>query len=343
MKHPLASRALLALALAAAGALAIAAAAPPYNLDRAIEAQNQLVAVRPDDAAVWNDLGNLLTLKPDYEKAEACYRRAIELDPEPASPHFNLGLLLERRGEHRAALKELRRVVDKEPGHAWAHYQIGVIYHRWRLDSFATRSYARAFKLDPSLADARINPHVLDNELAARALMRAHDKASDSLLPPRTYEEPARIAALMIEVPKPANEPEGAVAADASGFARPAGATTGPRRFAAQEDEEAETGQEPPKRLTTSDLEPGSEVNQIANPGAVGVAGVRGGTPRGTQADAARPRGFAGRVRPAPAQTEPPSSPPAGGTVGTPGFTPAPDSTGRLELRLLQPASAEAG
>lgn len=344
MTRPSAPRLLLAALLAGAAALAIAADPPPYNLDRAIEVQNRLVVERPEDPAVWNDLGNLLTLKKHYDKAEVSYRQAIELDPEPASPHFNLALLLERRGEHRAALKELQLVVEKEPEHAWAHYQIGTIYERWGHESRAVRSYAQAFRLDPSLADARINPHVLDNRLTERAMLRAHENASDALLPPRTYEEPARIAALMIDVPKVAPaEPSSAAVADSSGFARPAGGSAGPGNLQVQS-EESSAEETEPKRLTSRDLEPGREVNQVS-----GAAGIAVGAPtnpaRSGSSGTAPTRPFAGRFRPSAGQKPTPSSPtaPSGGVGGAPTYKPGTDSTGRLELRLLPPAATSAG
>ncbi|MCB9377862.1 MAG: tetratricopeptide repeat protein [Holophagales bacterium] len=329
----------LALLLVGVAALALAADPPPYNLDRAIEAQNQLTIERPEDPAVWNDLGNLLTLKKHYDKAEVSYRKAIELDPEPASPHFNLALLLERRDEHRAALKELEIVVEKEPEHAWAHYQIGTIYQRWGRDGRAVRSYARAFRFDPSLAEARINPHVLDNPLIERALLEAHANASDALLPPRTYEEPSRIAALMIDVPAtPPGETEQAAApaTEAGGFARPTGGSGGPPRFDVQSEEPSSEESES-RKLTSSDLEPNREVNQVVGGATVG-GGVRAtpGRPSGgTGATPGRP--FAGRFRPGASQNPGPGAPPTE-TKPVPSFQPSTDSTGRLELRLLPAA-----
>ncbi len=52
------------------------------NLTKTIEAQRRLTVERPDDAAVFNDLGNLLLLVPQPAEAEAAYRTAIELDPD---------------------------------------------------------------------------------------------------------------------------------------------------------------------------------------------------------------------------------------------------------------------
>ena len=91
---------ILVASLAVLATIAAVAAVPP-NLSKAIEAQQRLAAERPNDAAVFNDLGNLLLLVPQPDEAEAAYRKAIELDPDKASALYNLGLLLQQRGELR--------------------------------------------------------------------------------------------------------------------------------------------------------------------------------------------------------------------------------------------------
>lgn len=324
-----------AVALATLAALATT---PPYRLDRAIEVQQALTAERPDDAAVFNDLGNLLVLDQDWQGAAAAYRRALELDPESAPMRFNYALLLQKLGERRAAFRELRQVVELDPNHAWAHYEIGKIYQAWRAKPLAERAYARAFRLEPRLSDARVNPHVLDNPLATRALLRAHRPEGEDLLPPRTYEEPARIAALMIEVPKSgdqlAAEP---AAAGEGGFVRSLSGGEAPPSASAAAAEPAETAEAvESKRLTASDLEPGKGVNQV-----IGGAAVVGTPARGEPGGRRVRPAFSGRPAPASEPVKPTgpgsSSPPTPG-----GFVPQVDSTGRLEIQLLPAAGARA-
>lgn len=347
------SKTLLALAGVAALAVASTAAttpAAPYNLERAIAAQQALAGERPDDAAVHNDLGNLLVLARDYEGAAAAYARAVELEPGNATTHFNRALLFERQGERRAAFRELKRVVELEPRHAWAHYEIGKIYQAWRLDPLAERAYARAFRIEPRLADARTNPHVLDNPLATRALLRAHERAGEELQPPRTYEEPGRIAALMLDLPK-----EGAadaqVAAEpatppAGGFVRSTrGAPGAPAETTAAADAagtENEAAGETPKRLTARDLEPGRATNQIGGGGIAVVGGVAGRGSEDAPITSGSRRTRPG-VRTTPTRPGFPGAPPPQGSPTPPPFNPGNDSTGRLEIELLPPAAGAVG
>lgn len=187
-------------ALAVVVAIAATAAVPP-NLASTIEAQRQLATERPDDAAVFNDLGNLLMIVPQPAEAEEAYRKAIELDPDKTSALYNLGLLLQQRGELREAMKHLRHTVELEPGHAWAQYQIGAIQERWGQQSRAVDSYARAFALDPQLAFPEVNPHIVENKLLTESMMRAYKNDFAPAQVPRVYDDPNRIATMLVPPP----------------------------------------------------------------------------------------------------------------------------------------------
>jgi hypothetical protein len=329
-------------ALAALGAFALIAAAPaPPHLERALAAQRELAAERPDDAGVANDLANLLALAGETKSAEAAYLRAIELAPSDPSPRFNYGLLLRESGREMAAMRQFRATVEAEPRHAWAHYQVGEIYQSWGLDRLARKAYVRAFRLDPRLADARSNPAVLDNRAATAAMLMAWKEGGGApVAVPRGYSEPARIAGLLIETPEekaaPAHvgdEPvadEEAEGEGGGGFARLAGgdsASDGGRGELAPGELEPEAGEEEgdesfddptaraPRVLTGADLRPSGTVNQVSPPDGRAANGrsTGGGAP--------------GRTRIAP---------------NRPRYVPGPGSTGRLDLRLAPPAAEPA-
>ena len=197
---------ILAAALIGLAAIAAIAAVPP-NLARTIEEQRRLVTERPNDAAVYNDLGNLLLLVPQPAEAEEAYRKAVELDPSKVSALFNLGVLLQERGELREAYKLLRQVVKLEPRHAWAFYQIGAIQERWGQDSDAVEAYAMAFSLDPQLAFPEVNPHIVENKLVTQAMLKAYRADYSQPVVPQVYDEPGRIANLLVPPPQlPADE-----------------------------------------------------------------------------------------------------------------------------------------
>lgn len=315
---------ILAFALAALAGIATLAALPP-NLARTLEAQRRLVAERPQDPSVYNDLGNLLLLVPSPAEAEEAYRKAVELDPNKVSARFNLGLLLQQRGELREAAKHFQQVVKLEPRHAWAHYQLGAIAERWGQQSKAVAEYATAFSLDPQLAFPEVNPHIVENAFVTQAMLKAYK--NDYAIPsvPQVYDEPNRIADLLIPPPAPKPGEAGPAAAEAQ-----ADSQTPPA---------ARPGQAPTV-LGPGDLDRGAASGQ-----AVPQGQGRYPQPGGVRA-APQPRGLREWNRPEPTVQEVPDeymsdeegvmpeevvTPPPGGIYYRPGV----QSTGRLNLRVM--------
>ncbi|HKV07205.1 MAG TPA: tetratricopeptide repeat protein [Thermoanaerobaculia bacterium] len=312
---------ILAFALAALAGIAALAAVPP-NLARTLEAQRRLVAERPQDPAVYNDLGNLLLLVPQPAEAEEAYRKAVELDPDKVSARFNLGLLLQQRGELREAAKHFQQAVKLEPRHAWAHYQLGAIAERWGQEGKAVDEYAIAFSLDPQLAFPEVNAHIVENKLVTQAMLKAYKNDYGIPSVPQVYDEPGRIANLLI--PPPAQKP---AEADQTAAQTPPAAI--------------QPGQaQQPTVLRPGDLNQGGATGQAVPQGQgryPQAGGVRATPP---------PRGLREWNRPEPTVQEVPDeymgdeegvqpeevvTPPPGGIYYRPGV----QSTGRLNLRVM--------
>jgi tetratricopeptide (TPR) repeat protein len=309
--------------------VAIATAAVPPNIANTLEAQRRLAAERPNDPAVFNDLGNVLLLASQPAEAEAAYRKAIELDPDKTTALFNLGLLLQQRGELREALELYRRAVKVEPRHAWAHYQIGTLYETWGQDSRAIDSYAQAFALDPQLAFPEVNPHIVENKLVTQAMMRAYRNDVTQPQAPRVYDDPNRIATLLVPPPAAAQGEKDQAAAQQ------------PQKPAAQGRQPAAAGKAQPGQgatvLRERDLDRGNPAGQAQPQGAnrgvpgVGVPGARPTPPRGLR-EWSRPEPTIQEV-PDPEDGDQPApviTPPPGGVYYRPGV----QSTGRLGLQL---------
>jgi tetratricopeptide (TPR) repeat protein len=338
-----------ALLACAALSAALSYAAAPKNLDRAIEVQRGLVAQRPADSAAANDLGSLLVLADDLTGAEEAYRSAIAIDGGNAAAHFNLGLLLQKVGDRRGALKEFKRALEIQPRHAWAQYQIGAVYHQQGHESAARKAYAKALALDPALGNPAVNPHLIDNELATSAMLYAYHHYREELQPERQFEEPARIAGVMIDRPGTAAEPAATPgeAAAGGGFVHgegppeDAGGGTPAENPPAVEKGEPLDDESPEgtasRTLSSKDLDPARASNQISggtaparagaaarNPGGAITSGNRGRT-RDLQQQPVRPTLRTLPNAGAPQQPPPPST-----------FLPTSDSTGMIETRLVE-------
>lgn len=205
---------LLALALAGLATTAHSS----LNVPQALEAQLAATNLTPSDARAHNDLGNLYMLSDRFAEAEAAYDAAIALDPNLVSARFNRALLLERQGKNRAALRELDELLDRQGDHAAALFERGSIYERWGLRDRAIRSYARAFAIDRRLSFPEFNAQVIESRLLTEALLAANREPRQDLQAPPRYEDPARIAALLVDVPSGAQlAAESSTAASANG------------------------------------------------------------------------------------------------------------------------------
>ena len=199
-------RAILGCTLVALISAGIAGADRPRHLDEAIAAQERLAQSRPANARALNDLGNLLTLAGELERAEEVYRGALEIAPDDPMIHYNLGLLLRLDGRSRGAIRHLKQAVKLDGQDAWSHFQLALLLEEQNKSSDAVRHFTDAFVIEPALTELEINPQLLDSRLVPRALTAAYTERSKSLeLAPRRYRQPHRITGLL--VPETQREP----------------------------------------------------------------------------------------------------------------------------------------
>jgi len=173
--------------------------AQPVHLTTALKAQRELVAASPDDPGALNDLANLLVLGGRLEEAESVYQQALYWAPDSGTVHYNFGLLYQQQDRHEKAVAEFARAVEARPDNAWAYYQMGLSLEALGTDRQATiDAYARAFYLDPQLAFADVNPQVIDSRFLTPAMLRAHRQAPGRVVAPLSYREPKRIAEILL-------------------------------------------------------------------------------------------------------------------------------------------------
>ena len=308
-----------------------AAAAVPPNLQAAIEKQQRLAAQRPRDAAVFNDLGNLLVMAGQPAEADTAYRHAVEIDPHRLSALYNLGLLQLQGGKTAEARQLFEKVVEIEPRHAWAHYQIGALLERKGDRSRAVREYAQAFRLDPQLAFREVNPQIVENGLVTESLLLAYSRQSSASAAPPIYDERSRIRELLVQEPGQSGKDavaEAGPAAPPAGPAAPGGHATvlRPGNLSGS----STLGQATP---------PGTRPGAAAVPGRPGAPYAAPGGYTPPQDSGAYQGGARQWTRPAPAPnpnldgTQP-------GTVVTPPpvglyYRPSPSSTGRLGTQVM--------
>ncbi|MCA7082344.1 tetratricopeptide repeat protein [Cupriavidus sp. DB3] len=116
------------------------------------------------DAATWFQLGCQLEAQ-DMRKAEQAYRRAIAIAPDYADPYLNLGCLLTEAGRVQEAESLYRDALTAICDEPLLHFNLGVTLEDLERYEDALRSYHRCIDIAPDMADAHFNAARLHEQL----------------------------------------------------------------------------------------------------------------------------------------------------------------------------------
>lgn len=124
---------------------------------RRAEAVRYLTAasvLRPDSAALRNNLGQVLRDFGAFDEAAAEYREAIRLKPDWAAAHNNLALVLARQREFHEARAEFEEAIRLRSDYAAAHTNLGNMLIEQGRANEALAAYREAVRVDPLYAPA---------------------------------------------------------------------------------------------------------------------------------------------------------------------------------------------
>jgi tetratricopeptide (TPR) repeat protein len=94
--------------------------------DEAINAYQQAIAAKPDNAGYYNNLGNVLARAGKIEDAKAAYTKSAELDPPNAALAWrNFGISLYQAGRMAEAIEPLQKATQIDPKNAQGWYLLG--------------------------------------------------------------------------------------------------------------------------------------------------------------------------------------------------------------------------
>jgi tetratricopeptide (TPR) repeat protein len=150
----------------------------PQNsaLDAQIQRTIEGLRALPNSAALHNQLGQLLVQKGFPKDAEREFERAVDADRHFYPAWYNLGLLRMARDNRVGAHVAFLSTVRNKPGHAQALFQLGLIEEQRNHPTAAIDYYAKAFLINHTLLDVRVNPRILDSKLVDLTLIRMYPK-----------------------------------------------------------------------------------------------------------------------------------------------------------------------
>lgn len=134
-----------------------AAAAQIGNLDQAILAFQKVIALKPNYADAYNNLGNVLKDQAKFDFAIDAYDKALSLRPNFAEAYNNKGLVLQHQGKLREAIEAYDKALLLKPEYPRAYSNKGLTLVEQGDLSEAIKMYTKALSLDPTLKNAASN------------------------------------------------------------------------------------------------------------------------------------------------------------------------------------------
>jgi len=120
------------------------------DAEAAVAHLEKAVAIAPQFAAAWNNLGTIAYQTRKFERAEECFRQALAQDPKSYEALVNLGGVLVTLNKAADAESYNQRAVSVRPNDALANSQLGMVYFELERWKDAEKYLARACEIDPA-------------------------------------------------------------------------------------------------------------------------------------------------------------------------------------------------
>ena len=131
-----------------------ASAAQTGLFNKAIFAFQRVIAIKPDYAEAYYNMGNALQDQGKLDEAIASYTKALSLKPDYAEAYYNMGNALQNQGKLDEAIASYTKALSLKPDYAKAYYNMGnALQNQGKLDE-AIASYTKALSLKPDFAEA---------------------------------------------------------------------------------------------------------------------------------------------------------------------------------------------
>jgi tetratricopeptide (TPR) repeat protein len=96
------------------------------SYDQAIANYNKGLAIKPNDAGVYNQIGNIYGREKKIPEATEALTKAAQFDPAMAAKaYFNMGANLVNSGSPDKATDFFKKATDADPNYSEAWYQYG--------------------------------------------------------------------------------------------------------------------------------------------------------------------------------------------------------------------------
>ena len=116
------------------------------NFDRALQIFGELLAVDPNTADAYNQIGYYYAYRGDYDKAIENLKKYQFMAPDQANPYDSLGEIMAYSGHYDEAIENLNKALALKPDFFESYTHLGVAYEGKGDAAKAIDSYERASK-----------------------------------------------------------------------------------------------------------------------------------------------------------------------------------------------------
>ena len=155
------------------------------RLKEAVERLNKAIAIEPDSATFYGELGAILNKQGDSKSAISAYKKAIALNPKWENFYQSLGQILFANNYLSEAIEVYERAIAIHPEYSQFYRLLGDIFMRQNKLSLAESNYLKAIELEPANAfNYRCMGDIFRKKKAWQEAIKYYYKAID--LSPKT-------------------------------------------------------------------------------------------------------------------------------------------------------------
>lgn len=128
-----------------------------HEFERSVDLIQRAIAVSPDNAVFYGNLGNSLRNLRRFDDAIAAYEKAVSLNSDFVQGHYNLGILYREKGRVDEAIAAYEKAVEINPEMGEAFNNLGNIYKEQGDAEKAIAMFRKAIKANPKYYQALNN------------------------------------------------------------------------------------------------------------------------------------------------------------------------------------------
>lgn len=164
------------------------------DYETAIQCFRETIALHPDHAASYSNMGYVYGTKGMWNEAIGAYKKAVTISPNEACIRSDLGFSLYKEGMLDEAIAEFKKAIGLDSEYVTAYHNIGVVYAEKKMFDKAIPMFQEALKITPNDPASHFNLGKVYKELGKHALAAEHYYQAGILYLKEGYREGALTA-----------------------------------------------------------------------------------------------------------------------------------------------------